>query len=192
MDWPTAISDIAKIAIPSIVTAVVTYKVAKFQITTKELELRSQAELKAKEMLLGVYQKRIERITQGSKDFAEQIHKILPELKEIEKNQGAEAAAIPILIIVKTAFNVWKDDFSELVKELESLDLHVKWKNQIEHLNTFFSINRDEITVANINLVYIGFMDAVGTISLLYNESLHKKSEQLFLGQLKTASSRRS
>ena len=36
---------------------------------------------------------------------------------------------------------------------------------------------------------YIGLMDAMGTIVLLYNESLRKKSELLFMEQLKTANS---
>src|SRR5688500_4590265 len=68
-NWPAAATEILKalfyaltIIIPVLITAIVSLKVSRQQLTMKTGELRAQAELRARELLFNAYQEKIKQI----------------------------------------------------------------------------------------------------------------------------------
>jgi hypothetical protein len=179
-NWPTAIVEIAKYFIPAAITATASIWLSRHQYKSKLAELDTQSKLKAREILFGSYQKRIERVNDQVKEMAQAIEKIIPELKRAEETHGTEEALKAFVILVSMTFDVWRDDFIELETEMARYHIAEKWKNQISYLKVFFSQKPSEFNTANIMPIYLGFMRSAGLISLFNNDLLTERCEELF------------
>jgi hypothetical protein len=67
-DWPTAwveitkqVVDLGKIIVPVIVTAIVSWKIARHQITIKTAEMDAQSKLRARELIFDVHRRQLEK-----------------------------------------------------------------------------------------------------------------------------------
>jgi integrase len=77
MDWPTAITEISKIAFPSLFTFLGSFLAIRSQLKTKSIEIESQTSLKAKELIFSAYQKRWEKIFNCTVDLTIAVNVIL-------------------------------------------------------------------------------------------------------------------
>jgi hypothetical protein len=70
------ISDAVKILGPALITAIVTFLIARVQIRAKVSEIVASGELKARESLFAYYKERGERLGASSKKFGEELGKM--------------------------------------------------------------------------------------------------------------------
>lgn len=180
MDWPTVASDIVKVAVPSIVTAVVSYKIAKFQLQTKEIELKSQADIKARELIFNAYQKKIERISNLDKDFAELFDRITPLLQQFQTEEVNKQLGIIIFASIRLSFPVYQEDFQELEEELKKANLIEKRKTQIGYIKGYLATDLSKIGPDQTVDLYYGFIKMMALFTSLRSDLLNYKCEELF------------
>src|SRR5690242_21751746 len=81
-NWPTAVVEICKYAVPAIITAVATIYITRFAYKTKLTELKSASELKARELLFQSYQKKIEAANAHTANMGAQLGNLVPIAKQ--------------------------------------------------------------------------------------------------------------
>jgi hypothetical protein len=166
---PAAILEIAKYFIPAAITAFTSIMINRYQWKAKEIEIRGQAELKAREILFNSYQKRIERITNFGKDLGEALGKLMPEIKEIAVEERLTNALVEM---VKLCIAPYRAFIEELEDELSKANLSDKKLPEVSLIKETLAIQPEHITTENIGSVYLNLMKTLGLIHSLREDLL--------------------
>src|SRR5207249_295625 len=148
----------------AIITALVSYALFRHQLKMKIAEIEGQSQLKARELLFESYHRRIERISNDAEKIGKAIGDLLHQLREIEGSSGSHNSSVPLFLIVSTAIDVYREDFEELVVELERFGIAKSKTKQISFVRECLKTDLSTITPNEIGGLYLNFMKSVGII----------------------------
>jgi hypothetical protein len=186
-NWPTATTEILKslfyaltIIVPVLITAVVSWKISRQQLTMKTEELKAQGDLRARELLFNAYQKKIERIGNNASEVGEAFGQMIGQME----GKRDEEIAPALILTLKVTTDGFKSSIEELEHELSWSGLPASRQQDLVAIKQIFATDFDNLSVKEIGPIYVRLMAALGIIYSLQTELTNKKAEDLFKDQL--------
>lgn len=183
MDWPTVTIEAVKILGPALITGFTSYYIAKFQLRTKEIELKGQAEIKARELVFNAYQKKLEDRAKAAEELGRQLGQLVPYVQELEEKSGIVESTKPLIVLLQIISDVCREDFQDLENDLRQAGLHEKHQKKLAHIQRVLSFEVEKLTPQDVATVQNQFLDltkSYGLIASINNELINKKAMDLF------------
>jgi hypothetical protein len=179
--WAEAIKTLGPAVVASAATLLGSYLLFRNQLKTKIAELKGQSELRARELLFGAYQKKIDRINKNAGRAARELGKI-GALLNSENDENALSEALKILLFLMKAL---KSGILEAVEELEAevkiLELSTKASDKIIAIRNGVSAElQGAISITQVQEIYFKWVNAINLFYSVSADILTQKAERLF------------
>jgi|ERR1044071_1906542 peroxiredoxin family protein len=162
-------------------TAWASTRAHKKQLEMLQIQLRSQNELKARELMFSVYQKSSEQLNLEIKNLGEAVAKVsmtqhLPNIDENEKTQGI----IAFVSAIGTCLGPIAGKFDDIETELKNTGLYKKHQKNFEFVKLHLTGDVKAITPAEIDHRFQAYTSALAYITDIQNDLVQKKAQDLF------------
>jgi hypothetical protein len=153
----------------------------KRQLELQRLQLKAQTELKARELMFVVYQKKMEGFNQDIKDLGGVIGKFgaavnLPDMEEKDKTD----AMLSFIATVRVLTNPILERMDEIEGELREAELLTKFERQLSFVKAHLSSDPTTMTFQQVANNFQNLSKALTYITELQHALVEKKSDELF------------
>jgi hypothetical protein len=181
IDWPAAVTEIFKslfyaltIIVPVLITAVVSWKISRQQLTLKSVELNAQATFKAREYVFELARRRLDKHREDVAGAIKALSDLLPVAVGI-KNEEQLQALVKGLQGIRDAFLLFTD-VGNTASLLESQGLYNEsMRQEVKRVGEILALDLKEVTPNNayeICLLYIQIFDTWQGMRSLVLESV--------------------
>ena len=180
ISWTIIILTLGTAIITASATLFANWIAQRGQREIKEVEIKGQLELKARELLFQSYQKKVDSVGEEAREISERLYSLAGKLNQTndEKEKGEIAAAIVVLItMTKDSLLNWVIFLRE---EYEEIGLTENRKEELDFINQALSVDWDKIPQSEIGVDFFDVLKAIGKTYSLRNELVEMKCEDLF------------
>jgi len=153
----------------------------KRQLELQRIQSRHQSELKARELMFVVYQKKMKGFNQAIKDLGGVIGKFgaalnLPDMEEKDKID----AMLSFIATVRVMTDPILERMDEIEGELRNAELLTKYQRQLFFVKTHLSSDMTKMTFQQVAGNFQSLSKALTYITELQHALVEKKSDELF------------
>ncbi len=164
----------------------------KRQLELQRIELKGQSELKARELIFGVYQKKMEGFNEAIKDLGGVIGKFgaalnLPDMEEKDKVD----AMLSFVATVRVMTDPILERMDEIESELRDAELLTKYQRQLSFVKAHLSSDMTRMTFQEVASNFQNLSKALTYLTELQHALVEKKSDELFSEYLPSKSLRK-
>jgi len=161
------------------------------QLELQRIQLRAQSELKARELMFIVYQKKMEGFNQAIKELGGVIGKFgaainLPDMEEKDKID----AMLSFIATVRVMTDPILERMDEIESELRDAELFTKYERQLSFVKTHLLTDMSTMTFQQVASNFQNLSKALTYITDLQHALVEKKSDELFSEYLPSKSVR--
>ncbi len=163
----------------------------KRQLELQRIQLKGQSELKARELMFVVYQKKMEGFNQAIKDLGGEIGKFgaavnLPDMEEKDKID----AMLSFIATVRVMTDPILERMDEIEGDLRDAGLLTKYERQLSFVKAHLSSDMTAMTFQQVASNFQNLSRALTYITELQHALVEKKSDELFSEYLPSKSLR--
>jgi hypothetical protein len=153
----------------------------KRQAELQQIQLRGQMELKARELMFGVYQRKSEEFNREIKELGAVIGKLgmVMHLSDIEEREKMEAM-MGFIGTVRSLTDPIMERIGEIETELRDAGLLSRYESQLSFVKAHLTPDLAGITPQQVESSYQNLSRALAYITELQNSLVEKKSQELF------------
>lgn len=151
------------------------------QLELQRIQLRGQMELKARELMFGVYQRKSEQFNREIKELGAVMGKLgmvmhLPEIEEREKME----AMMGFVGTVRSLTDPIMERIGEIETELRDTGLLSKFESQLSFVKNHLTPDLARINPQQVESKYQNLTKALTYITGMQDDLVDKKSQDLF------------
>lgn len=151
------------------------------QLEIQVQQLKGQSELKARELMFGLYQKKLEEHNRDIKQLGAVLGQLgaalnLPDIEEHEKIK----AIIGFVGSVKGLLDPLSESIDEIEQDLIDAGMLTKWKSKLDLVKSYLSLDFSRISSVDIESNYQNLSKALTYITQIQYSLVEKKSDELF------------
>jgi len=159
------------------------------QLEIQQIQLKSQNELKARELMFGMYQKKIEESSRDVKELGAALGKLsmalqLPDIGEKEKMDVRLAFVGTLSSTTKPII----EKMDEIEIEFNSMGIYEMYKDYFSFIKENISTQNPEIILQQVEANYQKISKVITYLAVLQNILVEKKAQELFSDYLNTKS----
>jgi hypothetical protein len=181
IDWPSAVTEIFKslfyaltIIVPVLITAVVSWKISRQQLTLKSVELNAQTTFKAREYVFELARRRLDKHREDVAAATKALGELLPIAANV-KNEEQLQALVKGLQGIRDCFLLFTD-VGNIASLLESQGLYSESiRQEVKRVGEILALDLKEITPNNAYeacLLYVQMFDTWQGMRSLVLESV--------------------
>lgn len=176
----SAASAIIGSIIGSLSAMLIATRAHKRQLELQKFQLRGQLELKARELMFGVYQRKMEGFNQDIKELGEAIGKMGMVMHfDVEQKEKMEVI-LGFVGTVRSLTDPIIERMGEIECELKNAGLLNSYERQLSFIKMHLSPDLARMTPGQVESSYQNLSRALAYITELQNSLVEKKSQELF------------
>jgi hypothetical protein len=168
------------IGIGSISTFLATWLTLRNQVLLQKVEVRAQMELKARELLFGAYQRKIEASEKSLEDTGASLGKIEVSIEHLRTDAEKGAAIKPLVGGLAEMLSLYKRHVGQIETELKEAKLFDQSEELLGKIKEVLALDFAALTDEEIGQNYRKLLMFSGLISSLEYDLLNHKAEELF------------
>ena len=151
------------------------------QLEIQQIQFKAQMEMKARELMFGVYQKKIDDELQGIKLFGSVMGKLAMAIRvtDIDEQEKLNVLAEYIGVLRPLAEQI-TESYDEIETELKIWGLWSKWSEQFLFVKSHLTSKISQITPEEIESSYETATKALSYIAQIQTAISERKRENLF------------
>ena len=151
------------------------------QLELQRIQLQGQSELKARELMFVVHQKKMEMFNQEIKDLGGVIGKLgaavnLPDVEEQEKTE----TMLAFIATVRMMTDPILERMGEIEQQLSDAGLSIKYERQLSLSRRIFHFDMTKLTIQQVESNFHNLSKALTYLAELQYRLFERKSEELF------------
>lgn len=151
------------------------------QLELQRREFRGQMELKARELMFGVYQSKNEEFNREIKELGAVIGKLgmVMHLSDVEEREKMEVM-MAFVGTVRSVTDPIIERIGEIENDLKAAGLFAKFESQLAFVKTYITPDLAKITPQEVESSYQNLSRALAYVTALQSSLVEKKSQELF------------
>lgn len=151
------------------------------QLEIQVLAFKGQSELKARELMFGLYQRKLEELNSDIKQLGAVMGQLgavlnLPDVDEDEKTK----AVLGFVGSLKGLLDPLSESIDEIEQELTDAGLLAKWKPKLDLVKSYLTLDFSRISSSEVERNYQHLSKALTYITQIQHSLVKKKSDDLF------------
>jgi len=162
---------------PTIV-ALVSYFMYRLNLKIKEVEIKGQTTLKARELMFNAYQQRLGKLNEDIREFAESIGKYDATLLS---NDGKDETIKDILELISNFIGYCRHSIDSLIDEVKKHGLlDERRERHVEFIRKVFSMDLAKMSPEETRDIYQKFVRGILMLISFEADLVEKKQKELF------------